>query len=429
MDITRKIPKLTIKLSRQTLIITGLLLCSALYGFLPQIFLNVAVLGLCVALFIRGEIYLFFPFLLFYGNVYGSIFGLSVQRVYLLLVLFSMVPTWINNMRIGVRYVIPVVIYAIYEVVVMSDYGIQSAVTSFLNILCCVIIVAFYLSGNPNNVRRFFGVYILVALVAYVTGIMGGNTLVQTQELGTVKISRFMATFEDPNYMGFFYTIAVFATVTLKLFSPMANRVIVILLNIMILSSISMTAIVVNVVLWIAYLSMTGKINAKVCIRCLLVIFVCVALYQYGLINTEAPFLGDFSYRVQQKLGEFSSGDLDSVTTGRTVLAAAHFAYFMELPLWKKMLGGTAVNASFISREVYGAAHNEYIDMLLNIGVIGTAAMLGILFRGTYLHYRRYRQTGDRAYLCALMCKGVWIAYAFTLTLFMDYRFMLPFFI
>ena len=72
------------------------------------------------------------------------------------------------------------------------------------------------------------------------------------------------------------------------------------------------------------------------------------------------------------------------------------------------------------------AAHNEYVDWLLNVGVIGTLIMLGYLFSTTYQPMKKFwRNKDDRGSLTVTMLKLVFACYALTLTVYGDYRFML----
>ena len=82
-----------------------------------------------------------------------------------------------------------------------------------------------------------------------------------------------------------------------------------------------------------------------------------------------------------------------------------------------------------VDPAISGVAHNEYIDLLLNVGLVGTALMLGFFFTSYLTYIKRYRQDRQDHDLCIVMLKTTWILYAFTLTLFLDYRFMLLFLI
>ena len=87
---------------------------------------------------------------------------------------------------------------------------------------------------------------------------VSGNTIG-----GEYEYTRFNATFEDPNYMGFFFTIAIFALVTLRLFDKKVRYVLIVVLYAMLITSLSVTAIVVNIAVWLFYLVIMKKLKIK----------------------------------------------------------------------------------------------------------------------------------------------------------------------
>ena len=91
------------------------------------------------------------------------------------------------------------------------------------------------------------------------------------------------------------------------------------------------------------------------------------------------------------------------------------------------MFGGVSVNYMFIDNALIGASHNEYVDLLLNVGVIGWLLMVGFLFWRIFTLYREYIESKSNVKLCFLICKVIWSIYAFSLTVFLDYRFLIFF--
>lgn len=422
--------KTTVSISLRAVPIALVFWCTVLTGFVSQTVLSIVILISCAFMLVQGTLFLAYPFMIFYSPLYGAVFGFSTYRLYSLMVLVELLLKLRKNSVIKAKNVIPIAIYVVYAMLVVTSYSVVDAAYVILNVICCMTITVGSLQDNPENVRKFFKIYVLVALVGAFTGLMGKNVQIEENVFAnSLYAIRFTATFEDPNYMGFFYSIGVFAVVTLKLFKPVCRWVVVIALYAVIMSSASITAVVVNILLWIVYLAVTRKINVKVGVAGFVIMFLLIGLYQYGLQNPETPIVGYLSSRINEKLMEAEAGDMSSVTTGRTDLVKAHFEYFLDLPLWKQLIGGTPVNVSYIAKDIYGMAHNEYIDMLLNVGLIGTVLMLWYMLRGAYSCIRAYRRTKDDTHLCRLMCKCVWLAYAATLTLFLEFRFMLPFFI
>jgi O-antigen ligase len=304
-------------------------------------------------------------------------------------------------------------------------------VYAFIDIICCVLLVSGEIKNDDNKLKVFFTVYAFVALAAYLTGTICGNELEQIERPGfeIVEYSRFMATFEDPNYMGFFYTVAVFAVFTLKLFKPLYRILIIIALNIMMLTSLSITAIIVNAVLWLVYLVVSKKMTLKALIVIVVVVFLMIAAYNYGLGAGKDSFLGNLAYRIQEKIQELKRNNIGAATTGRSDLAAYHFEIYKSQPIFKMLFGGLSSNTYYIDPILGNAAHNEYVDLLLNIGLIGSLIMLGFFAYNLFVYYKEYLKGKNEKYLFLIMGKLIWVLYAFTLTMFLDYRFMFFFLI
>ena len=101
--------------------------------------------------------------------------------------------------------------------------------------------------------------------------------------------------------------------------------------------------------------------------------------------------------------------------------------FFLDQPLMKQFIGGTSVNLYYLDPRLNTAAHNEYVDLLLNVGILGTLIMLLYFFTGMVKNNMRFLKTGNTRYLFLFTLKIIWCFYAFTLTMFLDYRFVLFF--
>ena len=140
-------------------------------------------------------------------------------------------------------------------------------------------------NSSRDEMKRFFESYVVVCFLAFLTGMISRNEMSVMQNYGgkLLTISRFTATFEDPNYMGFFYTVAVFSIVALKMYRPITRVVIVVALYGMILTSMSMTAIIGNILLWTLFLLIRGNIRPRTVLIVILSLLAAMSLYSYGL--------------------------------------------------------------------------------------------------------------------------------------------------
>lgn len=427
-DTTVRCGKWTFPLSNVWLVL--IFACTLATGFLPQTLLSVAILLFSALLIGSRKIYLVYPIMLFYYSVFGVLAGMSTYRWFTFIFLFVALLEERTIKLFQVRQILPFSLFVIYCAVVIMPDGAQRAVFAVLDMACVLVLINHYLQ-TPQNVKGFFTAFVITALMAYVTGLQGDvmeQVTLMNGEL--VTLERNCATFEDPNYMGFFYTIAVFAMVALKLFNPKLRVVLVIVLYAMLISSLSVTAIIVNTVLWLVYLMITKKINIKSLLVIVAVLAALVGLYQYGLKHPDAAVIGDLSIRIEEKLEESESGDYASLTSGRTSLTERHWEYYIEQPFLKQLFGMNA--ASALKTELGSlrvAAHNDYVDLLLNVGLIGTVIMLGFFLRNLWMAFQTYRREGDTLSACIIMCKLAWMAYATALTMYGDWRFWLCFFL
>jgi len=138
--------------------------------------------------------------------------------------------------------------------------------------------------------------------------------------------------------------------------------------------------------------------------------------------------IGVFSYRILDKLQALESNDINAVTTNRTGLTKRHLDYFSNQSLFRMLVGMNAASSLKVDLNgLIAAAHNEYVDLLLNVGILGTLIYLGLFLSRTWQCFMVTRKTQDPYSGCIFMIKMVWALYGLTLTMFGDYRFMMLF--
>lgn len=430
------------KIKMKHIYLTLVFICAMLSGVIPQTIQAVLLVCLLCMLFTTDCLYLVYPIVLFYYSDFGLLFGISVYRIFSILYIFKA----IINMRIAhnsiaanehsgkLRYnlVLVVMVFFLYNMLVMAFYNLRVSIFSMIDIISAILFAKEILADS-NKFRKTFIVYSLTAIIAFFSGMIANNDTSAWQNIsGTlVRITRFMATFNDPNYMGLFYSVAIFSIISLKLFSKKVRILIIAALYVMLATSLSITAIVGNVLFWIIYLAVTKKTSIKVIVPIVIVMVILGGLYQYSSSHRDIPVLGDLAYRIEDKLSNLKYNDTNALTTNRTVLAREHWNYYWSQTPIKIIIGGNKVNSLVIEFKKIPSfvAHNEYIDLLLNVGLIGTIILISFVFRRTYQSLMEYRKTKNEKALCVFMIKVIWIYYAATLTMFLEFRFMLFYFI
>lgn len=409
--------------------LVGLFLIAGLTGILPQQVTSYTVIVCLILLLLTPYTYLAYPIVIFYYTQFGNIFGVSVFRVYTIIFLMSLIIRRKKKLSISVDSLIPFYVLFIYIIVNIFAISVRTAIFLLLDIICIYLLISEYLR-ETENLKIFFRVYCITMFLSFFTGLITNNSREQIAVFSGSYTSfiRFCGTFEDPNYMGFFFLIGVFAIVTLNLFSKRTSKIMTIISYVMIMFGLSITSIVTSIVVWGTYLVIAKKIRPKTIIVILTIFILLTVIYNYGLSHSNIPIVGPLSLRINDKLIVLESRDFATVTTRRSSLTLEHFTYFLDQSIFRILFGGNLVNTKLLA-GFQQVAHNEYVDMLLNVGILGTATMLAFLIRRTFILYKAYKKTHEDKYLFALMCKVIWGTYAFTLTMFLDYRFLLLFLI
>lgn len=417
------------RLTSTNIYIAAMLLCVLLTGILPQQLIGALVLVLAIIVLSMNKGYLVFPIMVFYYEALGIIAGMSVYRYFTLMLLLVLCMKS-ESIALKKRQVLPLCIFIVYALAVVGPNDLRQGIFAIVDIFCVLFLINNYLK-NSENVKRFFEVYVFTALCAYVSGTVLNSALEEnaTIEGEIVQIARNYATFEDPNYAGFFYTIAIFAILSLKLFNPKVRAIIVVALTAVVVTTLSITGLLVNILLWSIYIIAFRKLNVSTMVCILLVVALLVGLYLYGVQNPEAPVIGNFSVRVWEKLQALEQKDMSVVTTKRSELSRLHLELFWAQPVYKMFIGMNPSSTLRIDTDTFiAAAHNEYVDLLLNVGLIGTFIYLKHHVTRVVQCYKGVRKN-DEYSSCLFMVKMVWTLYGLALTLFGDYRFMFFFFL
>lgn len=404
--------------------------CCVLSGRFPQLVLSCVVLFCATVLCCIGNAIAIWPIMVFYYSIFGLIFGVSVYRLFSLVYLATFIIRR-KSFSFPVHKLLPLGMYVLYLVTVVFEYSFRTMIFAGVDIICVIALTSELM--DRSNLVKFFSSYTIVALIAFITGIIINNSETVLQHYGSeyVNMTRFSSTFEDPNYMGFFYTVAVFAVITLNLFPTILRTLIVVGLYLIILTSMSMTAVVGNVLLWTVFLVVRGQIKAKTVLTYILCLAVVFGVYQYGLNNQEIVMLNQFCIKINDKMNALMQNDLDTFTTGRTSLSDVHLKVFHESSLWRQLFGGYAINSYFMNvvEGAHFSAHNEYVDALLNVGIIGWLLMFGYITIRVVTKIAAFRIKRDSVLLCGIMTNLIWLYYVATLTVFLDFRYMFAYFI
>lgn len=421
--------------TRSSIYFVALILLSvALLGVIPQTVVSIVVLALSLVLILNGDIYMAFPIMIFYYQPLGMLFGMSTFRWFSFLYLSGFLLSRINGEKRSLlqdyEFIIPLDIFLIFSIVAIGFNDFQKGLFALFDVIIIFLLVTKELSDEEKS-KTFFSIFVFTAMASFITGHIMGNSMSEQTFLDGVLVDlvRNNSTFEDPNYMGYFFTAAIFSVVAFKPFAKFVNVILIISLYLMLFTSLSITAIIINVLMWCFYLFLERKVFNYLPI--IVIAALCmIGIYQYALTNIGSDnSFGQLALRTQEKTMSLSTGDTEGFTTNRTMLTKEHLRLFAEQPPLRQLIGMNSVCPLYRDRNVFGSlAHNEYVDWLLNIGIIGALLMLFFVGKRFWTAISNYREDESEHNLNIVLQKAIWILYAFTLTIFMDFRFMLPLF-
>jgi O-antigen ligase len=142
------------------------------------------------------------------------------------------------------------------------------------------------------------------------------------------------------------------------------------------------------------------------------VILVCLLLAKYGIKRLYKSFLyllfftlisfivvsyvlpEDILYRIDRLFEVFNNGDIDNSTFMRQLMITSGFRYFLNKPVFGYGLNNFSIlfAKSDLGRLTY--AHNNYIELLVNTGFIGTFIYYSIFINLFFLSYKKYKLLG-----------------------------------
>ena len=275
------------------------------------------------------------------------------------------------------------------------------------------------------------------AIVSCFYGYFSHDAIILNEAInGTVYVmERYMGSFNDPNYASLFINIGIIICIANPecFRTKMARYCSLILLTLGLAATISMTGIITLTIILLVFFVLKHNFKGILGIIAIICVLVIISTY-YRDINPDGV-LGQLYNRIVSKIGYLSNNDYDGFSTDRTSLAIKHWHYFWDQGNGLSILfGGNPISAAYTDRLVINkAAHNEYVDLLLSIGIVGWIA-----YMGSYLYMYIKDITRLKLYKSSeiyneknslILIRFCYLLYGFTLTMFLDHRFLFLMFI
>lgn len=382
-----------------------------------------------IALFKREEFYLIFPLFIFFSNLLILPGGIVVFRLYTVLFLLKI---YLDNTRINFKNEIWIqfVILVSYSLLVVAINDYNAALSIILDTTVVVLYISIILTGKEKIVK-FFRFYVIAAMASALYGLSNQGAQLNTAiyyDGAWTPISRTLATFNDPNYLGFFFNVAIFAVLILDLFRRWYVKWgIILLFYFMLLASLSMTALLCNLSGVAVCILFKKGLDVK---NLLILIIIAIVIYLfYSTSGNGISIINHAEMRIESLMAEFG-GNMSSLTSGRMAIWEKHLDYYVNQPAHRILFGGNYItDFGYDTGAFNNVSHQTFIDLLLAFGLIITLVYVSVYFRHSFRYLIRYIEKRENEEFFLLMIKFIWLFYAFGLSMFSTWMFNLFFFL
>lgn len=408
-------------------------------AFFPGLSTLVAIAIAVISLLLITEdaFYLIFVVTLFFYSQLVLPGGLALYRFfnYLLLIKISF-----DYKKLSLNYFIiaPFFVLVVYCGVALIPQLGRLGISTLAD-----VILVFLLTGrilkDKELFRKFCVVFIASAMVSGFYGILGGHVFEYVADYRTgiwaEYVTRYLGSFVDPNYAGFFFNLALFMLFSLKTKRSWKVKIpAAAVLTYFLFATVSISAMICFFTTFtlFAFLKWPGKAVPIV----LALFFATVGFY--GAAKTipflsELPVVSNLITRVDSQLGFIEEGDTAKATSDRSETWGSYWEYFQSQTTAQKLFGGNLVMASYLDpefqREMVGFPHQAYIGLLLNVGVIGTVILLLGLFLKVVSYFLEYLKQREDIYLILIVATYMWVFFGMGIDFFLDWKFFFFYFL
>ena len=415
-----------------------LLTCVAI-GLFPSLTTIIsAVLALCVLVLIRNDDFyaLAAVFLLFSDQfVLGQ--SSPVYRIFSYLILIKFIIE-LPKARFKTLYFPILAVLIVYSLFAMGG---SVSMRWGLNLVADVMVSYFIILRIRNHhslFERFLILYVLCAILAGLYGVTAGKMVeydVGRASVRSESIFRYYGTVGDPNYVGFFYNIAIAFVLCGKSFRKWyVKAVLLVPLYYFMLIANSMTTFLCNIILIILYIIIRYRKKAPPILGAIafLGVLLLIAILTVPALEHISVF-NNIKIRVNEQFRYLRSGRMDMATSDRTVLWSYFWDYFQHQSTMGKLFGGNIITSYHtLDTFTYKACHMVYLQALLDFGILGAVIFVGtILIKAVHNFFRALTDNSERVgeYRILFLVTFVWIFFGLSIDMLIDWRFMFFYFL
>lgn len=258
-----------------------------------------------------------------------------------------------------------------------------------------------YLNSEIQNV------FIITCINAAIYGVLYKN-IVGNFEVTSEVIQynvRYSGSSGDPNYMAFYYCIALCYLLYSKRVKPIQIILGTIALFVATALTGSLTALVVIlfIIMIRIFASKDLKLHFRILVTAVVVILLSTFIFYLFTDTFEIPILETYKNRILERLGFLGQeNSLSNITSGRADLQEMYLNYFFQQSILRIMFGGYQINSQGIdSAKALGlgsvASHSTYVDILMTCGLIGFTIFIGSMIFNLIRYWKNWRIGDDES--------------------------------
>ena len=391
----------------------------------------------CIAVCFFDENFYLYMALFIYLRYRLLLGDTPAYRLYSYLVVVKFVLE-LKNIKFRISYLPALLVFLMHSLFATGRF---ESIRVGLNVIVdCVLVYIVLLKILSDNrlMRKFLFAFMLGGLSS---GIFGWTNDEFTKAInisgaGAQTVSRNFGALSDANFAGLFYSLCIVVTVVVKNISWWVKAIFLVLFAIMVLQTASLSALLILFTLMVLYIILKFRGKSVIILSLGLLAFIVVVSVILAVPQLrEIDAIAGLIIRITEKLSYIPRGRWDLLTTDRWDIWQDAIAAFSQKGLWGKLVGGSVVTVMVIDYSVMSiACHNSYLQSILNFGIIGTFLIYLPLF--TIFVYRMLKHfskksgyEGDDIKMLQLIFMFAFIVFGFTVDFFIDWPFMMLYFI
>ncbi|MBQ9117435.1 MAG: hypothetical protein IJY04_10460 [Clostridia bacterium] len=408
----------------------------ALAYFLPVIastdkrlltLVSVLYLGIIAYFAFSERFFLLYPILFFFYEYLVAPGGIVVYRFFTVIFILRFIYL---HFGVGIRNLSRArTAIALFLLLTAVSYFLRDGSVTVGALIDLLFLLLFTCETAEENSRfsPFAISMVLATCAACVSGFIADSEILNA--LG--GDDRFLATLNDPNYLGFYLNTAILIVILHPFFKKLLLKLPTLtLLYISMVATESMTGFICNAIVLIfcvVILASEGKFKLRYAVAVTVTFAVALQIVLLAAMN-DWGIISSASARFTEKLSQLISGDLSSFTTSRSDIWKINLRQFLYQDTADIIFGDNLLSAIGRNATLYHeTSHQEFIDVLISTGVVGFFIFLVLIaaFISNNLSEVRREHSSDAR--IRLGIKLIWAFYALALTMFLKSGFYIIF--